>query len=100
MIITVYLRCLVDDRPKSWLQWLSWAEYCYNTSYQTTLKATPFQVIYGCEPLPLIPFQPRATQVAAVEHQLRDRDIFLSEIKDRLLQAQTIMKTVHDEHHR
>jgi hypothetical protein len=65
-----------------------------------TLKATPFQVVYDREPPPLIPFQPGATRVAAVEHQLRDRDIFLSEIKDRLLQAQTIMKTAHDEHHR
>jgi hypothetical protein len=85
-IITVYLHCLAGDRPKSWLQWLSWTEYCYNTSYQTALKATPFQ--------------PGATRVAAVEHQLRDRDTFLSEIKDRLLQAQTIMKTAHDEYHR
>jgi hypothetical protein len=99
-IITVYLRCLAGDRPKSWLQWLPWAEYCYNTSYQTALKTTPFQVVYGREPPPLIPFQPGAARVAAVEHQLRDRDIFLSDIKDRLLQAQTIMKTAHDKHHR
>jgi hypothetical protein len=41
-----------------------------------------------------------AVRVAAVEHQLRGRNIFLSEIKDKLLQAQTIMKTAHDEHHR
>jgi hypothetical protein len=41
-IITVYLCCLAGGRPKSWLQWLPWVEYCYNTSYQTMLKATPF----------------------------------------------------------
>jgi hypothetical protein len=46
-IITIYLRCLAGDHPKSWLHWLSWAEYCYNTSFQMTLKATPFKVVYG-----------------------------------------------------
>jgi hypothetical protein len=40
--IVMYLRCLAGDRPRSWLQWLPWAEYCFNTSYQTSLKATPF----------------------------------------------------------
>jgi hypothetical protein len=39
-VIVVYLHCLADDRPRSWLQWMPWAEFCYNTSYQTALKAT------------------------------------------------------------
>jgi hypothetical protein len=29
-IITMYLRCLTGDRPRQWLQWLPWAEFCYN----------------------------------------------------------------------
>jgi hypothetical protein len=32
-IIVVYLRCLASDRPRSWLRWLPWAEYCYNITY-------------------------------------------------------------------
>jgi hypothetical protein len=32
-VILMYLRCLVGDRPKEWLQWLPRTEYCYNTSY-------------------------------------------------------------------
>jgi hypothetical protein len=86
-IITVYLRCLADDHPKSWLRWLPWAEYCYNTSHQTTLKATPFELVYGRAPPPLLPVPPGATRVAAVDQQLRDRDTFLFEVCDRLLQA-------------
>jgi hypothetical protein len=27
----VYLCCLAGDWPKSWLKWLPWAEYCFNT---------------------------------------------------------------------
>ena len=49
-VLGMYLRCLVGDRPRSWLRWLPWAEYCFNTSYQTALRATPFEVFYGRPP--------------------------------------------------
>jgi hypothetical protein len=55
-ILCVYLRCLVGDHPKSWLRWLPWAEYCYKTSFQFALKTTPFQVVYGRPPPPLISY--------------------------------------------
>jgi hypothetical protein len=38
--------------------------------------------------------------VVIVDRQLRDKDTFLAEIKDRLLQAQDLLKTTHDKHHR
>jgi hypothetical protein len=80
----VYLRCLAKDRLRSWLPW---AKYCFNTSYQTTLKMTPFKMVYGRAPPPMIPFQARATRMAAVDRQLRDWDAFLADIRERLLQA-------------
>ena len=55
-IITMYLRCLAGDRPRSWLQWLPWAEYCYNTSFQTAIWCSPFRVVYGREPPALISY--------------------------------------------
>lgn len=100
MIITIYLRCLAGDRPKSWLRWLPWVEYCFNTSFQSALKATPFQVVYGREPPAMIPFQQGSARVVAVDRQLKDRDTFLAEIRDRLLRAQVIMKQSHDDRHR
>jgi hypothetical protein len=51
-VIAMYLRCVTGDRPRSWVDWLSWAEYCYNTSYHTTLRASPFEVVYGRPPPP------------------------------------------------
>jgi hypothetical protein len=47
----MYLRCLTGDRPKTWLQWLPWAEFCYNTLFQSAQKTTPFNVVYGRDPL-------------------------------------------------
>jgi hypothetical protein len=46
-VITMYLRCVTGDRPRAWVDWLSWVEYCYNTSFHTALCATPFEVVYG-----------------------------------------------------
>ena len=30
-VLAMYLRCATGDRPRAWVDWLAWAEYCYNT---------------------------------------------------------------------
>lgn len=72
-VITMYLRCLAD-RPKSWLQWLSSAEFCYNSYFQMSLECSPFQVFYGREPFSLLSYQPGAARVAVVDKQLMARE--------------------------
>jgi len=42
-----YLRCFTGRRPTTWIQWLPWAEYWYNTSYHSATKTTPFMAVYG-----------------------------------------------------
>jgi hypothetical protein len=49
------------------------------------LWVPPFEVVYGRAPPPLFPYQQGATRMVAMEHQLRNRDEFLAEIKERLL---------------
>jgi hypothetical protein len=98
-VIVMYLRCLAGDWSWSWLRRLPWAEYYFNTSYQTALRTTPFQVVYGRPPLPMVPFQSGATKVLAMDRQLRDRDTFLVEIYERLLQAHARMKMAHYKGH-
>jgi hypothetical protein len=81
-ILCVYLRCLAGDRPKSWLRWLPWVEYCYNTSYQSAFKTTPFQVVYGRPPPPLISYTAGRAKVQALDRQLVDRNVFIQEIRE------------------
>jgi hypothetical protein len=81
-VLGVYLRCLAGDCPRSWLRWLPWAEYCYNTSYQTALQTTPFRVVFGCDPPTLMSYAPGLARVAAVDKQLQQRDVFLGEIRE------------------
>jgi hypothetical protein len=66
-ILGVYLRCLAGDRPKNWLRWLPWVEYCYNMSYQSALKTTPFEVVYGRAPPTLLSYQLGISKVAAMD---------------------------------
>jgi hypothetical protein len=98
-VLGIYLRCLAGDRPRSWLHWLPWAEYCYNTSYQMTPHTTPFQVVYGRAPPTMSSYQPGA-RVATLDKQLRDHDAFLAEIRERLLHARDYMKLQYDAGHR
>jgi hypothetical protein len=46
-VITMLLCYLSDDRPHDWLRWLPWTEFCYNSRYQSSLKTSPFKVVYG-----------------------------------------------------
>jgi hypothetical protein len=85
--ITMYLRCITTDRPRAWLEWLPWAEYCYNTAFHSSLCATSFQVVYGWPPPPLLPYEPATVRTAAVNTMLQDRDAFLNDVCDRLLHA-------------
>jgi hypothetical protein len=50
-IIITYLRCLTGDRPHDWLRWLPWAEYIFNTAFQSSLLETPFCIVYGHAPV-------------------------------------------------
>ncbi|KAL8154550.1 hypothetical protein AgCh_000060 [Apium graveolens] len=98
--IEVYLRCFTSDQPRKWTQWISWAEYCYNTSYHSSLKTTPFEVVYGRAPPRLLNYYSGLSRVEAVEQELKIRDQIVSGIRDRLLQAQDIMKNNYDKSHR
>jgi len=99
-VIAMYLRCVTGDRPRAWVDWLAWAEYCYNTSYHTALHATPFEMVYGRPPPRLLPFEDGTARTEAAGDLLRTRDEILDEARQRLLQAQQLSKKYYDAHHR
>lgn len=98
--IAMYLRCTTGDRPRAWLEWLPWAEYCYNTAFHSALCTTLFQVVYGHPPPALIPYEPSSARITTVDSLLQDRDDFLADVRDRLHQAQAYAKRHYDAHHR
>jgi hypothetical protein len=98
-VITMYLRCFTGDRPRQWLRWLPWAEYTYNTAFQTSLRDTPFRVVYGRDPPTIRTYEPGDTRVAAVAKMTAEREEFLVDVRYWLEQAQTVQKLHYDKQH-
>lgn len=48
--VETYLHGFSSDRPHGRNKWLPWAEYCYNTGFQSSAGSTPFEVVYGIPP--------------------------------------------------
>jgi hypothetical protein len=48
----------------------------------------------------LLPYEPATARTAIVDTLLQDRDVFLADVRDRLLQAQNYAKKHYDAHHR
>ena len=86
----MYLRCFTDDHPRQWLRWLPWPEYTYNTAYLTSLRDTPFWVVYGRDPPTIRSYEPGDTRVAAVAQTMAACDEFLADILYRLEQTQAM----------
>jgi hypothetical protein len=91
-VIAMYLRCFTGDRPREWLRWLPWVEYTYNTAYQSSLRDTPFHVVYGRHPPSIRSYEAGDTQVAAVAKTMVERGVFTEDVRHRLEQAQTMQK--------
>jgi hypothetical protein len=45
--LETYLRCFIADQPKTWINWVHWAEYWFNTSFHSAAEKTPFEIVYG-----------------------------------------------------
>jgi hypothetical protein len=99
-VIAMYLRCFTGDRPRQWLRWLPWAEYTYNTAYQSSLRETPFRVVYGRDPPSIRSYEQGDTRVAAVAKTMEEREEFLADVRFRLKQAQDVQKGHYDKKHR
>ncbi|XP_060965128.1 transposon Tf2-1 polyprotein [Cannabis sativa] len=98
--LETYLRCFASEKPRVWAKWLSWAKYWYNTSFHSSLGCTPFKVLYGRDPPPLMRYPSGGSAVLTVDQMLEDRDSFLDDLKMHLLRAQHRMKTTADSHRR
>ena len=82
-----YLRAFTQDKPHSWSTFLGWAEFCYNTSYHSSLRMTPFQALYGRLPPTIPSYSKGSTLIQALEDLLFERDELLRCLRANLCQA-------------
>lgn len=75
-------------------------EYCYNTSFHSILRAMPFEVVYGRPTPPILSYRPGTDKTETTDVLLRSRDEVLTEVRQRLVQAQQLSKKYYDASHR
>jgi hypothetical protein len=75
---------------------LPWAEYTYNTVYQTSLRDMPFRMVYGRDPPSIRSYEPGEMQVAAIAQDMEAREAFLADVRYRMEQTQASQKLHYD----
>ena len=90
--LETYLRCYASEKPRTWGQYLAWAEYSYNTSFHSAISMTPFKAVYGRDPPMLMGYESGSTSNADLEKRLKGRDEHLALIRQHLHKAQQTMK--------
>lgn len=86
-----YLRAFTQHKPSSWVNFLPWAEFHYNTSLHSGLQMSPFEALYGRKP-PCIPRYTRgSTSIPTLDEALTSRDELLRKLKANLLAARNRM---------
>lgn len=98
--IKMCLHCWVGEHPRHWLSLLPWVDYCYNTSFHTTLRATPFQIVYRRPPPCLLSYESGLSKLEAVDTVLQTRDKVLHNARHHLQLAQSRMEQTYNRMHR
>lgn len=90
--LETYLKCFAADQPKTWVTWIPWVEYWFNTTFHSATQQTPFEVVCGRKPPTMVRWGIGDTRVEAVHRELQDRDEALRQLREQLLKAQNRMK--------
>ena len=68
--LETYLRCFSSEKKNQWAQWLPLDKCWYNTSYHTTTRMTPFEVVYGQNPPSVISYLPGTLKVQVFDQTI------------------------------
>ena len=91
--LEAYLRCFTHACPLKWAQWLSLAEYWYNTSPHSALQGkSPFEVLYDQSPRTFGLSADDTCSIPDLETWLRDRDLMMRLLQQHLERVRTRMK--------
>ncbi|KAK4391075.1 hypothetical protein Sango_2170800 [Sesamum angolense] len=87
---------MTGDRPKKWVHWLPLAAWWYNTSFHSSIRTTPYKVVYGQPPPTPIPYKALSSSIEIVDKSLQHREATVKMLKEHLHNAQHRMKTQAD----
>jgi len=85
--LEMYLRCSVQDSPRTWKSWLSLAQLWYNSCFHSSLGCSPFKALYGFDPNLGLAVSTSETAPTEVSKVVETREAHLQLLKQRLEQA-------------
>ena len=99
-ILEDMLRACALDFGGTWEDHLPLAEFSYNNSYQSSLKAAPYEVLYGrkCRS-PICWYEPGSSKEFVPDY-IKERQDIIDKIRDRLKIAQSRQKSYADQSRR
>ncbi|CAM8932679.1 unnamed protein product [Rhodiola kirilowii] len=95
-----YLRAMCFRQPGQWSKWLSMAEFWYNSAYHSTIKSSPFEVLYGYSPPTILGLKDEQPSVAVVDEFATRQAQMARYLTESLNQAQNGMKIQADKRRR
>ncbi|WVZ81602.1 hypothetical protein U9M48_028957, partial [Paspalum notatum var. saurae] len=93
-----YLRCFVNACPSKWIQWISQAEYWYNTSPHSAIGRSPFEALYGYKPRHFGISASDAVTSPDIHAWLQERPVMTDLIRQHLVRSRHRMKKQADKH--
>lgn len=96
--LETYMRCMTSETPHSWIKWLPLAEWWYNTTYHSSIRATPYEIVYGQSPPVHLPYLPGESTSVMVDRSMLKCEEIINMLKFHLLRAQNRMKQAADAH--
>ena len=90
-VIEDMLRMYVMDKPSKWEDYLHLVEFSYNNGYQTSLKMSPFESLYGRKCNTLVSWD-NPTDRAVVGSNL------LKEMEEKMIKIKQNLKVAQDRH--
>lgn len=91
-----YLRAMTSHRPHRWVKWLALAEWWYNSTYQSAIKKSPFDALYGVQPRQICVPATNRSNVGVVEDFQVQREAMNLFLKDAITKAQHKYKQYGD----
>ncbi|GKB83298.1 retrotransposable element Tf2 [Tanacetum coccineum] len=90
------MRCMTGEKPKEWVQWVSLAEYWYNTNYHSSAHTTPFEIVYGQPPNLHVPYIGGTSAIEEVDRTMQAREQAIAMLQFHLKRSQDRIKSMAD----
>ena len=99
-ILKDMLRAYALAQGSKWEDCLPYAEFSYNNNFQTSLKMSPYEALYGCKcRTPLNWSHTGDSRIFEMDHMM-EAEKQVREIRDRLQLAKSRQKSYYDAKHR